>query len=193
MRIWIKIVLAVAIGALLVIGGGALYMYSGRYNVAATAEHGGLVRWTLKTAQRQSVRTHADEVAISVPADSAAAWNGFIAFQQMCIVCHGAPGTDRGWMGQGMNPTPPNLSESVEQYSSEELYWILENGIKLAGMPALAPTHSRDEILEIVAFLKRLRDFGEEEYQVWDARLRETQQPPEGAQPPMPDEHGHFH
>jgi mono/diheme cytochrome c family protein len=193
MWIWIKILLGVAIGVLLLIGFGALYMYSGQYNVAATAEHGGLVRWVLDTAKLQSVRTHANEVAISVHADSAAAWNGFIAYQQMCVVCHGAPGVDRGWMGQGMNPTPPNLRESVEKYSSEELYWILENGIKLAGMPALGPTHSRDEILEIVAFLKRLNDSSDEEYQVWNARLREMQQLPEGAQPPMPDEHGHIH
>lgn len=193
MHIWIKIVLGVAIGALLVIGLGTLYVYSGRYNVAATAEHSGLVRWMLETAKLQSVRTHADDVAISVRADSAAAWNGFIAYQQMCVVCHGAPGVDRGWMGQGMNPTPPILRESVEQYSSEELYWILENGIKLAGMPALGPTHSREEILELVAFLRRLSDFSDEEYEVWNARLREMQQPSDGGQPPMPDEHGHIH
>ena len=169
MSTWLKIVLALFVAALVAVGIGLAYLYSGAYNVAATDEHAGLVRWALNTTQERSIRAHADERPIAVPQDSAALRRGFAAFEEMCVICHGAPGVERGWMGQGMNPTPPDLNEEAEEFSPQELHWILSNGIKMAGMPALSPTHGEEEILEIVAFLQHLPAMSEDEYERWRA------------------------
>lgn len=174
------------------IGGGLLYMYSGAYNIAATDEHTGVVRWMLNTTQVQSVRSHAEDVeGITLPSDSAALQRGLQSFQEMCVICHGAPGVERGWMGQGMNPTPPDLSEMAEMYSSEELYWIVANGLKMAGMPALSPTHSREEILEVVAFVEQLPQVSEQEYEALTSQLRQSQ--PATQQGQTDGQHGHTH
>jgi hypothetical protein len=33
-------------------------------------------------------------------------------------------------------PSPPDLAKAALLYSSAELFWILEHGIKMTGMPA---------------------------------------------------------
>lgn len=176
MPTWMKITIALLVFAMALIGLGLLYIYSGAYNIAATDEHTGLVRWALNTTQEQSIRSHAADVEISLPTDSVALRRGYQAYTEMCVVCHGAPGQERGWMGQGMNPKPPDLSHTAEEFSAEEVYWILRHGIKMAGMPALAPTHSEEEILELVAFVEQLPEMSEEEYQARGEQQRQAQE-----------------
>ncbi len=162
---WTKFALALLVIFIILTGGGLLYMYSGAYNIAATDRHTGLARWVLSTTQERSIRAHADDVEISLPADPATLRKGYQAFADMCVGCHGAPGQERGWIGKGMNPEPPDLDHAAKEFSASEIYWILQNGIKMAGMPALAPTHSAEEILELTAFVKQLPEMTEAEYQ----------------------------
>ncbi len=143
---------------------GLLAMYGGWYNVAATDEHSGLVQSVLQTTKDQSIRARAEDVSISVPSDTSALMRGYRSYEEMCVICHGAPGVELGWMGKGMNPQPPDLVASGEQFSADEIYWILRHGIKLAGMPALEPTHSEEVMLELTAFVKALPEISEEQY-----------------------------
>lgn len=186
MATWAKILLALVLFLALLAGAGLAYVYSGAYNVAATADHSDLVRWVLETTQARSVRAHADAVTLTVPADSVSLRRGFQAYEQMCVVCHGAPGQERGWMGQGMTPTPPDLGYAAEEFSPEEIHWILRHGIKMAGMPALSPTHSEEEILELTAFVMQLPDMTEADYQA----SRPQEQPDA---PSASDHDGHDH
>ena len=82
----------------------------------------------------------------------------------MCVTCHGAPGVERGTLGKGINPKPPNLAKEAGEWSDRELFWITKHGIKLAGMPAFGVTHSDEELWAIVAFLRRLETMSAEEY-----------------------------
>lgn len=157
-------VLAVALTLVVLVLGGLVFMYSGAYNVAATQDHTAVVRWVLETTMENSVAERAGEVPEPPAADSAMLEHGFEHFRSMCVMCHGAPGIDRGELGMGMTPTPPDLSEEAEERSPRELFWITKHGIKLAGMPAFGPTHSDEEIWGIVAFVERLPDMSPEEY-----------------------------
>jgi mono/diheme cytochrome c family protein len=189
MSTWVKIVVALLVFAIVVLGLGPAYMYSGAYNIAATDEHTALMRWALSTTQEQSIRSHAEEVNITLPTDSAALRRGYQAHEEMCVVCHGAPGQERGWMGQGMNPRPPELSHAAEEFSADEIYWILRHGIKMAGMPALVPTHGEDEILELTAFVEQLPEMTEAEYQAWGQQQAGDQE----AEAEGGDGHDHTH
>lgn len=162
--------LAVLATLLVLVVGGLIFMYAGLYNVAATEGHTALGEWILNTGQNRSVAVRASDVPEPPPVDSSMVEHGFEHFRTMCVVCHGAPGVERGEFGRGMTPTPPALSEAAGQFSSRELFWIAKHGIKLAGMPAFGPTHSDEEIWGIVAFLKRLEGMSEEEYARWEVR-----------------------
>jgi mono/diheme cytochrome c family protein len=163
--------LGILITLLVLVAGGLLAMYTGAYNVAATQDHTALGRWILKTGQTRSVAVRADDVPEPPPFDADMVEHGFEHYQAMCVDCHGAPGVDRGEFGQGMTPTPPDLSEEAAHWSEKELFWITKNGIKLAGMPAFGPTHSDEEIWGLVAFMRELEGMTPQDYEEWEARL----------------------
>jgi mono/diheme cytochrome c family protein len=162
---------AVLLTLLVLVAGGLLVMYTGAYNVAATHEHTAVGRWLLNTGQERSVAVRAGDVPDPPPIDTAMVEHGFEHYRAMCVDCHGAPGVDRGEFGQGMTPTPPDLSEEAGEWSDRELFWITKNGIKLAGMPAFGPTHSDEEIWGLVAFLRELEGMTAERYEDWEARF----------------------
>lgn len=161
------VLITLAAALVLAMVGALAFIYSGLYNVAATDSHLGIVRWALNTSQERSVAEHAESVPEPPPLDSAAVVSGFQHFSSMCVVCHGAPGVERGEFGKGLNPTPPALSEKAEEYTPRELFWITKHGIKMAGMPAFGPTHSDEDLWGIVAFVQRLAGMSPQEYQRW--------------------------
>jgi mono/diheme cytochrome c family protein len=184
-----KLLLGALVAILVLIGAALVVIYSGTFNVAATSTDGPVLSWLLSTTRERSIRAHADDGVKNIPADPAAVLRGLKAFEEMCVVCHGAPGVDRGWMGQGMNPQPPDLAEEAAEYSASEVHWILSNGIKMAGMPALSPTHSDVEIRELVAFVERLPGMSASDYR----QLRDAQ-PEARADTNVDDGHkGHSH
>ena len=144
--------------------GGLVFVSTGAYNVAATVPHTPLTRWLLDRMQERSVAARADGVPQPPPVDSARAQYAFEHYQEMCVVCHGAPGVERGELGKGINPEPPDLAEAASTWSDRELFWIIKHGIKLAGMPAFGITHSDEEIWGVVAVLRRLQFMPPEEY-----------------------------
>lgn len=151
----------------IVVGGlGALaVMYSGAYNVAATAEHTPLVQWVLGTTQERSVKARGDNVPMAPPFDSSLVASGFEGYRAMCVECHGAPGVDPGVNGQGLNPSPPDLAEEASEMTDGELFWVTKNGIKFTGMPAFGPTHSDQDIWGLVAFMRELETMSPRQYE----------------------------
>ena len=194
-RTW-TIVAASVGGTLAVLAIAALVLiYSGGYNVAASDEHNPVVRWALSTATDNSIEAHAGG-PIELPTGAAAHARGFQAYDAMCVQCHGAPGVERGWIGQGIRPTGPDLAETAAELSPAEILWTLEHGIKFTGMPALGPTHSRDELLELTAFVVGLKDMSAGDYGAMRAEAgpvsRGRSPEPEHAEPSGHD-HEHSH
>ena len=58
-------------------------------------------------------------------------------FADHCAICHGNDGSGNTVMGRGMYPKPPDLRAAQTQERSDgEIFWIIENGVRLTGMPA---------------------------------------------------------
>lgn len=143
-----------------------VFIYSGAYNVAASTPHTAVGRWTLQTIQEHSIRAHAREMESNVPAiDGRQLQLGIEHFARMCVPCHGAPGVERGEYGRGITPTPPDLAHAAQEWSAQELFWIVKHGIKLAGMPAFGKTHSDEQLWGIVSFVQQLPNISPTEYQ----------------------------
>lgn len=147
-----KIVIALVIFVMLLIGVSSLFVYSGVYNVAATAPHTDVVEWMLNTAMERSVKSRAGGVKVPQLDDESMISVGLRSYDEMCATCHGAPGVSKSVIGEGLYPEPPDLAEESEEFSPEELFWIVKNGIKDTGMPAFGPTHKDGELWEVVAF-----------------------------------------
>ena len=62
---------------------------------------------------------------------------GMAHFADHCAVCHGNDGSGETEMGRGLYPRPPDLRKDATQALSDgELFYIIENGVRLTGMPA---------------------------------------------------------
>ncbi|KAF2991516.1 cytochrome c (plasmid) [Methylocystis sp. MJC1] len=142
----------IAAVVLMVIGA---IIFAATYNVAASARGSTLEFGILHSVMRNSVRARAGE-------DGRETWTeeelrkGFEQYDEMCIICHSAPGKERRPISKGMDPEPPNLAETSKQWTTAQLFWIIKNGIKMTGMPAFGPTHSDAEIWNLVGFVHRL-------------------------------------
>ncbi len=58
-------------------------------------------------------------------------------FADHCAVCHGNDGKGQNGMGRQMYPKTPDMTlPATQQLSDGELFSIIENGVRLTGMPA---------------------------------------------------------
>jgi len=81
----------------------------------------------------RAARTAANPVAFSpeVWAESRA------HFADHCASCHANDGSGNTELGRGLFPRAPDMRLAQTQDKTDgELYWIIENGIRLTGMPA---------------------------------------------------------
>jgi mono/diheme cytochrome c family protein len=74
-----------------------------------------------------------------------------------CSVCHSDNGRGQTPVGQWMYPRAADLtSKRVQNYSDQELFWIIQNGIRLTGMPAFAKVETEDHIWDVVNYVRTL-------------------------------------
>jgi mono/diheme cytochrome c family protein len=158
---------------------GAGFVYFGVYNVAASEEHFGATKWLLSTVKTRSVAMRSSSVEAPDLDSGELVAEGAAAYRAMCATCHGGPGEEPSVIGLGLNPLPPDLSEAATYMSDSDLFWVIDNGIKMTGMPAFGATHSDQDLWAIVAFLKQLPEMDESHYDT----LSNTKA----------DQHGHRH
>jgi len=150
------ILATLAITCAVVLIGGAVFVYSGFYDIGAAAPHWRITHWVMETARVRSIKAHA--AGITAPPgldDLARIPMGTEHLAAHCAVCHRAPGVPKGDIAQGLYPQPPDLAVTAGAYSDGELFWILKHGIKMTGMPAWAD-HSDEELWATVTFLRKL-------------------------------------
>ena len=145
------------IGALAIIVGigAAVFFLGGFYNVAATAEDPGIVKWALIQTRTASINRHATDQPPANINDAQMVQAGAKAFDKNgCANCHGAPGVPWLKYSEGLNPDPPDLKKVVDQITPAQLFWVVRNGINMTGMPSFGLVEVPDrEIWTIVAFL----------------------------------------
>lgn len=81
-------------------------------------------------------------------------------FADHCAQCHANDGSGKTEMGQNMYPKPPDMRlPATQNLTDGELYYIIENGIRLTGMPAWGDPHfmdQDDDSWKLVLFIRHL-------------------------------------
>lgn len=150
---------------LIILAAGAGFgIYKGMYNFAATSPHNNLTELLIHESVEMSIKQHAKGITAPDLGDEKMINEGFIQYDSMCAMCHGAPGLPDSVLKQGLYPAPPKLYKEHDEWSAEEVFWITKNGIKMTGMPAYGPTHKDEELWAIVAFLQKLPEMSEKNY-----------------------------
>ena len=143
-----------------------LFVWLGVFNVAATEKHSKLTLKLISIVRDRSIAVRAIAVPAAPPlTDPQLIKSGFRSYHTMCITCHSAPGRKASPIRKGLNPKPPRLdSKAIQEMSHEAMYWSIEHGIRMTGMPAFGPTHSQEKIWGLVAFVRQLPKLSPQQY-----------------------------
>jgi len=77
-------------------------------------------------------------------------------FADMCAVCHANNGSGKPTIAAHMYPRSPDLrTKATQSLSDAELFYIIQNGIRLSGMPGW-PSHGAEDNWKLVLFLRHL-------------------------------------
>jgi mono/diheme cytochrome c family protein len=78
-------------------------------------------------------------------------------FLGSCAQCHAADGRADTEIGRNMAPPAMDLTSShVQHWSDSELFWIIQNGVRLTGMPAWRSSISEDDTWKLAHFIHNL-------------------------------------
>jgi mono/diheme cytochrome c family protein len=92
-------------------------------------------------------------------------------FADHCASCHGNDGRGNTEMGRNLYPKAPDMGQpSTQGLGDGELYWIIENGARLTGMPAWGDGSSNDQdTWKLVHFVRHLNDLTDEHLKEMEA------------------------
>lgn len=169
-----KIILTFIFTLVIIVAATTAYMYSGAYDVGQMVPHNSITKWMIRTTTHHSINKRLKDIKVPVLNDTAMFVEGFLHYNEMCVMCHGAPGIDPGEMAEGLYPSPPKFYKSNNMPDTDESFWIIKNGIKMTSMPAFGPSHTDKSIWDITAFfLNKMNTMSPEEYQSWVKKYAE--------------------
>jgi mono/diheme cytochrome c family protein len=121
-----------------------------------------------------------------------------------CASCHGNDGSGDTTIGKGLFPKAPDMrAQQTQSLSDGELFYIIENGIRLTGMPAWGsgspdPASETWELVHFIRALPRLTPKDLEEISEMTPRsirelreMAEMRKYLEGERPPKTQPHKH--
>ncbi len=169
-----KIILTVIITLCVLAAALTAFMYSGTYDISQLSHHNAITKWMIRTTTHASINKRLSSIVVPPMNDTANFAEGFEHYNEMCVMCHGAPGISPYEMTEGLYPKPPKFYKSKNMPNTDEAFWIIKNGIKMTSMPAFEPTHTDEKILAITDFfLNKMNKMSPEEYQEWIKKYTE--------------------
>jgi len=110
--------------------------------------------WMRAAALPSAAKTQANPVPDTpeVLADARAHW------ADHCATCHANDGSGDTQMGRNLYPPAPDMRQSgTQQKTDGELFFIIQNGIRLTGMPAWGGSaHDEEDSWKLVRFIRHL-------------------------------------
>ena len=94
-----------------------------------------------------------------VPSSQDALAEAMAHFADHCAICHDNDGSGNTTIGKGLYPKPPDMRQPATQNLTDgELFYIIQNGIRLTGMPAwgTGASHDEEDSWKLVHFIRHL-------------------------------------
>jgi mono/diheme cytochrome c family protein len=129
-----------------------------QFKLTALQEPRALETRIANQAKRFIIRRASSHGMPPRPADTTASREaGATHYGLDCNICHGVDGHAQTAPGRWMYPRATDLtSKEVQSYSDQELFWIIENGIRFTGMPAFGEVETADNIWGLVNYVRTL-------------------------------------
>ena len=157
-----RIVTAAIIGGVLAVAAFTLMRFDG---FSARDQPSAMERAIARTARRWAMPREARNARNPIPF-SVDVWADSRAhFADHCASCHGNDGRGHTEIGQHLYPRAPDMRlDDTQRLTDGELYWIIENGVRLTGMPAWGDGSGTDAATwKLVHFVRHLNDLTDEQ------------------------------
>jgi mono/diheme cytochrome c family protein len=140
--------------------------------VSARPQPSGLETVTSRGLRSIAIRARVRGITNPVPASDAVVKEGMEHFADHCASCHANDGSGNTEMGRGLYPRAPDMRLAVTQNLSDaELFYIIENGVRLTGMPGWSTGTKEGETSSwhLVHFIRHLPKLSQEEIALMEA------------------------
>lgn len=165
-------VLSVVASFVLIGLGAYVYMKTAMHGFSARAQpsrtEAMLATYARDTAMPASAKARRNPVRFTPEVQHEA----MAHFADHCAVCHANNGSGQSMFGKGMYPKPPDLRLARTQNLSDgEIFYIIENGIRMSGMPAFGgeATDTADDTWKLVSLIRHLPQLTASEEQQMEA------------------------
>jgi len=158
-----RLILAVLVLAGLVAIGAAAALIAG--GISARQPPGRLESALAPKLRSMAIPREARDRRDPVTDSAAVIDEGMEHYADHCAVCHANDGSGDTEMGHGLYPRVPDMRlPATQDLSDGELFYIIENGVKLTGMPAWGGEgHEGDATWKLVRFIRHLPKISEAE------------------------------
>lgn len=153
---WVRNLLAlVGLGAL------ALGVAFARQGVSALPEPSGLETRAARWSRTMLIPSNARSMPNPIPDGPDVQASARRHFADHCATCHGLDGKGSP-MGKKLYPRVPDLTTRTQQLTDGEIFYLIEEGVRLTGMPGFGGGDPR-ESWHLVHFIRRLPRLDEAE------------------------------
>ena len=159
-----KVILVVVIIVVASIGAGAWFVVGRGYG--AREEPTAIEAFVARRLRGLATPKHAKKAVNPVEPSKEALSEAMAHFADHCAICHGNDGSGETSIGTGLYPKPPDMRQPQTQNLTDgELFYIIENGIRLTGMPAFgqATAESAVDSWKLVHFIRHLPSITDDE------------------------------
>ena len=133
--------LLVAIMALVMV---VAFIWIGSRGISAKAQPGRVETLVARTMRRVAMPRSARDLRNPVAKTPDVLAEGMAHYADHCAACHANDGSGETELGLGLYPKPPDMRRTPTQSLTDgELFYIIENGVRLPGMPAWSTRHGR--------------------------------------------------
>lgn len=148
---------ALSVVAVILVAAGALLL--GARGFSAREQPGALERWLTRYARSLAVPGDSRERKNPIPDSPETLAEARAHWADHCAACHANNGSGDIEMGKHMYPQAPDMRQpETQQLTDGELFFIIQNGIRLTGMPAWGDGSGHDEqdSWKLVRFIRHL-------------------------------------
>ncbi|HEU4381996.1 MAG TPA: c-type cytochrome [Anaeromyxobacteraceae bacterium] len=162
MKSWWTTLLAAVAGALLALAGVTIAVLWG--GVSARPEPPRIETAIARALRRAAIPAAARGAKNPLQATPETLAEARAHFADHCASCHANDGSGKTSLGQGLYPRVPDMRlAETQELTDGELFYIIENGIRLTGMPAWGTAAKQAETWKLVHFIRHLPSLTPEE------------------------------
>lgn len=145
-----------AVGVIVVAGGVSVWSIIGN-GISARDRPSAAERTVARILRRAATPSALRDLNNPYPRTEAALEDGLAHFADHCAICHGNDGKAENFYGRNMFPPPPDMTGETQELSDGEIYAVIENGVRLTGMPAFGDGSPNNESSwNLVHFIRHL-------------------------------------